>query len=125
MTDAPAGAPRSLIAHGPFAAYFFGRLFSSVAGRISAVAVGWQIYALTGSALALGLVGLAQYLPAMSLTLFAGHAVDRFDRRRITQWSRLAKGAAALALTLASLLGALSPAWIYGAVAMIGAATAF
>jgi len=125
MTQSPAEAPRSLVAHGPFAAYFFGRLFSSVAGRISAVAVGWQIYALTGSALALGLVGLAQYLPAMSLTLIAGHAVDRFDRKRITQWSRLAKGAAALALTLASLLGALSPAWLYGAVAMIGAATAF
>ena len=114
-----------MIEHGPFAAYFFGRLFSSLAGRISAVAVGWQIYALTGSALALGLVGLAQYLPAMSLTLFAGHAVDRFDRKRITQWSRLAKAAAALALTLASLLGALSPTWLYGAVAMIGAATAF
>src|SRR5579863_2647161 len=121
MTDAPAGAPRSLIAHGPFAAYFFGRLFSSVASRIAAVAVGWQIYAITGSALALGLVGLAQYLPAMSLTLFAGHAVDRYDRVRVMQWARVAKGLVGLALTLASLFGALSAPWLYGGVAVIGA----
>ena len=124
MTDAPT-APRSLIAHAPFATYFLGRLFSSVAGRISAVAVGWQIYAITGSALALGLVGLAQYVPAMALTLFAGHAVDRYDRKRIAQFSRLAKAVAACALTMASVTGHLGPAWLFGAVAMIGAANAF
>ena len=47
------------------------------------VAVGWQIYALTGSALDLGLVGLVQFLPAVALVLIVGHIADRFDRRRV------------------------------------------
>ena len=125
MTDNAASVPRSLIAHPTFAFYFLGRLFSSVAGRIAAVAVGWQIYALTGSALALGLVGLAQYLPAVALTLFAGHAVDRFDRKRIAMVSRLVKGAAAAVLTVASFSGALGAPILYAMVAVIGAANAF
>jgi MFS family permease len=47
------------------------------------VAVGWQMYELTGSAWDLGLVGLLQFAPAVALTLPAGHAVDRFHRARI------------------------------------------
>ncbi len=45
------------------------------------VAVGWQLYTLTGSALDLGLVGLAQFVPTVILTLAAGQVADRYDRR--------------------------------------------
>ena len=47
------------------------------------VAVGWYVYKLTGDPLDLGLIGLAQFAPALVLFLFAGMAADRFDRRRI------------------------------------------
>ena len=45
--------------------------------------MGWQIYELSGSALDLGLIGLAQFLPMAALTLVVGHVADRYDRRKI------------------------------------------
>jgi MFS family permease len=50
---------------------------------MQAVAVAWQVYALTHRPLDLGLVGLAQFLPGLFLFLFAGHTADRFPRQRI------------------------------------------
>ena len=47
------------------------------------VAIGWQLYALTGSALDLGLLGLAQFVPMLVLTLLVGHVADRYDHRLI------------------------------------------
>src|SRR5262245_43050793 len=52
---------------------------------MQALAVGWQIYAVTGRHLGPGLVGLAQFLPGIFLFLLAGHTADRFPRRRILQ----------------------------------------
>ena len=62
---------------------WFGRLFGTAANQILMVAVGWQMYDLTGSAWNLGLVGLLQFLPALLLVLVAGHALDRFHRARV------------------------------------------
>ena len=50
-----------------------------------AVAVAWQVYEITHTAVSLGYVGLAQFLPSFLLFLLAGHAIDRFDRRRVLQ----------------------------------------
>lgn len=50
---------------------------------MTGVAVGWHIYAMTGSAFDLGLVGLVQFLPSVLLVLFVGHAADRYNRLRI------------------------------------------
>jgi MFS family permease len=66
----------------------FGRyiaaLFTLTLGiQIQGTVVGWQIYDLTHDPLALGLVGLAEALPAISMSLFAGHFADTHDRRRI------------------------------------------
>ena len=55
------------------------------AGEMQAVAVGWQVYALTGRALDLGLIGLAQFLPGVFLFLLTGHTADRVARQRILQ----------------------------------------
>ena len=51
--------------------------------EMQSVAVGWQIYEITRRPLDLGLVGLAQFLPALLLFLVGGHAADRFERRRV------------------------------------------
>jgi MFS family permease len=47
------------------------------------IAVGWQVYHITGRVLDLGLIGLSQFVPFLCLSLFAGHAADQFDRRGI------------------------------------------
>jgi len=61
------------------------RFLATVSSEMQAVAVGWQIYALTGKPLDLGLVGLAQFLPGMLLFLAAGHTADQRSRRRILE----------------------------------------
>ena len=59
-------------------------LFTLTLGiQIQGTVVGWQIYDLTHDPLALGIVGLAEALPAISMSLFAGHVADSHDRRRI------------------------------------------
>jgi MFS family permease len=60
-----------------------GRLLATLAVLIQTIAVGWQIYALTHKPLMLGLLGLAEALPAIGVGLYAGHVADVMDRRRI------------------------------------------
>ena len=67
--------------HRPFLHYFASRSLSEFSYQIAAVAVGWQIYALTHSALDLGLAGLVQFAPSALLMFPAGHAADRYARR--------------------------------------------
>ncbi|MDR3504788.1 MAG: MFS transporter [Acidocella sp.] len=116
---------RELLGHRPFLLFLLGRAFSSFSYQIGAVAIGWQVYALTHSVLALGLIGLVQFLPSAGLTFFAGHAADRFDRRRVTQACQAIEGTVALFLAWGSLGGWLNVAEIFGAVVVMGAARSF
>lgn len=68
---------------GSFMRLWFARIAGSTGSQMLMVAVGWQMYELTSSAWDLGLVGLYQFLPALLLTLVAGHVADRFHRGRI------------------------------------------
>ena len=64
--------------------FFLGsRLLATAAQQMILVAIGWQIYALTGDPWDLGLVGLFQFVPAFLLTIPAGQLVDRVDRRKV------------------------------------------
>lgn len=83
---------------------WFARLAATAAAQMTMVAVGWQMYDLTGSAWDLGLVGLLQFLPAVPLALVAGHLVDRFHRARIVAVC-MAVQVAVAALLAASSLG--------------------
>ena len=66
-----------------FMRLWYSRVASAGGMQMLMVAVGWQMYELTGSAWDLGLVGLFQFLPALLLTLVAGHVADRLNRARI------------------------------------------
>jgi len=79
---------------------------SSFAYQIVSVALGWQIYAMTDNPLDLGLIGLAQFLPMVALTLFVGHAADRYDRRLIVATCMALAALCAVALAASSLAGA-------------------
>jgi MFS family permease len=89
------------------------------------VAVGWQLYDLTGSALDLGWVGLVQFVPMVLLTLVVGQVADRYDRRVIVALGGVVKAAAAAALALGAVGGWQSRASIFALVAVLGAAQAF
>ncbi len=102
-----------------------GRAFSSLALQMQAVAIGWTMYQLTGSAFALGLIGLVQFLPVVVFSLIAGHVIDRSDRRLIASVCQAIAGLAAAALAYAAFTHHLTPAMLYALVVVSGAARAF
>ena len=109
----------------PFLAFFTSRLAAMAANQMLMVAVGWQMYDLTGSAWDLGLVGLFQFVPALLLTLPAGHAADHFHRGRIFAACLAAQAAVALALLAATHSGQETRELILGLSIVLGIARAF
>ena len=66
-----------------FKNFVIARFLAVVGIQVQAVVVGWQVFDKTGDPLALGLVGLFEIIPAISVSLFAGHLADRKDRKTI------------------------------------------
>ncbi|MDK1022592.1 MAG: MFS transporter, partial [Candidatus Hydrogenedentes bacterium] len=101
------------------------RFFSATAQRLMGATIAWHIFAITGSAFWLGLIGIVQFLPVLPMSLLGGAVADAYDRRRI---ALLAQGAALLCSTslwLASARGEPSIALILGVVFLISIANAF
>ena len=82
--------------------YLFGYLAVNMGANMQSVAVGWELYERTGSAMALAWVGLVQALPIMLLALPAGQLADRLDRRRIVLFGLLVMAMASLGLAVVS-----------------------
>jgi len=101
------------------------RLLSILGLEMVNVAVGWQVYALTKRPLDLGYVGLAQFLPVVLLTLAAGHAADRFDRRRVILVCHLAFGVCSGLLAWLALGRVQTPVPIFAVLVLLGCARAF
>jgi MFS family permease len=125
MSSVSPGSARILFGHQPFLFYFLARALSEFSYLMATVAVGWQVYALTDSAFALGMVGLVQFIPTALLTFAAGHVADRYDRRRVVQISQTVEGLTAAFLAWGSFAGWLTVPEIFAAVAVWGAAIAF
>lgn len=117
--------PDSLLRNRPFVLFWLTRVGATVAMQMQAVAVGWQIYNLTGSPLDLGLVGLAQFLPALVLFLLTGHAADRYDRRNVLRICQTVEALAVGFLAWGTLAGWITREAILAASLAIGAARAF
>jgi MFS family permease len=111
--------------HRPFALFFWARASSEFSYQVGVVAMGWQVYALTGSAFDLGMIGLVQFVPTAVLTFAAGHVADRYPRQRVVQVCMLIEGLAAAFLALGSLAGWLTVTQVFAAAAVFGAAGAF
>jgi MFS family permease len=109
----------------PFALYWSSRILVVLALQMQTVAIGWQLYSLTGSALDLGLVGLVQFVPTVVLTLVVGQVADRYDRRLVVVVCEVAQGATAAVLALGSFGGWLTRDGILTLAAILGAARAF
>lgn len=118
-------APASLLGHTSFARFWLARVGATLASQMQAVAIGWQMYDLTHDPLDLGLVGLAQFLPAAALALFAGHVADRFDRRQVLRMCQSVGAGAIAVVALATWGGWISRELIFGAAFVLGAARTF
>lgn len=112
-----------------FRRYILGLLAFTIGIQIQGTVVGWQIYELTNDKLALGLIGLAEALPFISTSLYAGHVVDRHDRRRIALSALLVLLACSIALALLPLALRTAPKMvvraIYGVIVLSGLARSF
>lgn len=101
-----------------------GVFLGSFGQQMLSVALGWELYERTGSALALGGIGLALILPVIFLSLPAGHVADRYSRKKVMLCGQIAVAVGALGLAALSLTqGPLLP--IYGCLIIIGSAQAF
>jgi MFS family permease len=108
-----------------YARFWLARICSTVSFQMTGVAVGWQMYALTRSTFALGLVGLVQFMPMLLLVLVVGHVADRFSRKTILSICQMVEGVTLALLTFTSYIHRLHPIGIFCAVAAIGGSRAF
>ena len=121
---APTG-PLAALRHPGFAGFLTARFLATFAVQMQTVAVGWQVYAIRHDPLDLGLVGLSQFLPFIPLVLIAGHAADRFNRRKILATCYSTQVVCAL-LLLAFTLSGLRVVWpVFAVMVLFGIARAF
>lgn len=116
--------PYEVLRNANFVRYLIGRFVASFGQQMVTVAVGWELYERTHSALNLGFVGLAQMLPMFLCTLPSGHVADNFDRKRIIMAMTLVVGAGSLGLAIISMMHA-PVLWIYLCLFVTGCARTF
>jgi MFS family permease len=116
---------RAALRHRDFVRYAVARFFATISWQMMGVAVGWQVYELTRDPLALGLVGLAQFLPFLALVLPGGFLADRVDRRLVMVFAYVAEAVCAATLLLFTLRGSTAIWPILVSMALFGAGRAF
>jgi MFS family permease len=114
-----------LFAQRAFVRFWLARTGGTTANQMLMVALAWHMYALTSSAWDLGLVGLFQFVPALLLTLPAGHLADRLHRGRIYATCMFGQAVAAGVLLAAAHWGLTSRPLLLGIAIVLGAARAF
>lgn len=105
-----------------FRLLFFGQLVSLTGSQMQTVAVPYQIWQLTHSSLALGLIGLCRVLPIVALALGGGVIADALDRRRLMMLSQSLMAACSLTLALTTRWHVCTPTMMYLVLAVGGAA---
>ena len=114
-----------VLRHRNFSFYLAARVLGTVAVQMQSVAIGWQVYALTGDLFDLGLIGLAQFAPFLLLILPAGHVADRYNRRNIVALCLSAQLVCGLLLLALSHSG-LTAVWpVFAILVLFGSARAF
>ncbi|MAV27555.1 MAG: MFS transporter [Gammaproteobacteria bacterium] len=113
------------LAFSTFRYYLGARFLTTLAVQMQSVAIGWQVYGITGDPLDLGLIGLAQFLPFVVLVLPAGQVADRFNRRTILALCYVAEMICALLLLGFTLFGGTEVWPVFTVLVLFGAARAF
>ena len=112
-------------AHRDFRFHCSARLLFGIALSMQTVAVGWYVYSVTNSALALGFSGLASFLPPAVLALFAGHFADTHNRRTIVACSVAVCALGSFGLLALVMSGSSDVRFIYLCIVMVGSGRAF
>jgi MFS family permease len=115
----------SVLRHPDVLRFVSGRFLATLAAQIQLVAVGWQMYAITGDPLDLGLIGLSQFIPFVTLILPAGHAADHYNRSRIVTLCYVTEAVCAVVLVSMTLSGVHARWPILLAMVLLGGARAF
>ncbi|MEK9737888.1 MAG: MFS transporter, partial [Candidatus Nanopelagicales bacterium] len=102
----------------PFRRLWIGHSVGTIGQQMTGVAVALQVYDLTGSSFAVGLVGLFQFVPLVVLGLYGGALLDRVDRRRVALFATIGLWGCTLALVTQALAGVGSVAVLYGIIAV-------
>ena len=113
------------LTHRNFRLFWSGQLISLVGTWMQSVAQGWLMHRLTGSAFMLGLLGFAQFLPVMFLSLWAGVVADRMDKRRLIIATQSLALLQAGALAMVVTLGVVQPWMVVGLPLVFGIINAF
>lgn len=115
-----------------FRSYVAMRFLLTFAYQIQAVVVGWHIYQLTKDPLSLGLIGLAEAIPSISVSLYGGYVADKSDKKKMLVWIIAAMAFCSFILFLVTLQQTVIPisqTWvipiIYGMILCIGVARGF
>jgi MFS family permease len=114
-----------ILRHRNFVHYLSARVLSTFAVQMQSVAIGWQVYALTGDVFDLGLIGLAQFAPFFFLILIAGHAADRYNRLTIIKLCIAVQLLCALLLFAFTLSGSKTVWPVFAVLVLFGSARAF
>jgi MFS family permease len=129
LPDEPAGkavskSPYAVLRHADFSRYLIGRFMASLGQQMLVVAIDWELWKRTHSALSLAFVGLSLMIPMILFTVPAGHFADIFNRKKIILIATVVLAVASLWLTLSSYF-ALNVIWIYACLVVIGGARTF
>ncbi len=125
MPSPPAISARAAFGHPDFRRYQIARFIQVIGIEMQSVAMGWQVYLLTDDPLHLGYIGLAQFIPFVTLSILGGHTADRYDRHRIFALALVGQTLCALALWGFSLSG-MQQVWpIYVVTVGLGTIRAF
>ena len=135
MPDADLEAPpsaRELLRERDYLLYWASRWSGSFGGQIQSVALGWHMYALARhtrtveeSAFLVGMIGLSAFVPVLLLTLPAGEAADRYERRKVMLCCLAGELVTAFLLTMAAWRGFATPGLLLVVAALFGACRAF
>ena len=93
--------------------FLVARICRAVGSTLLAATVGWHVFDLTGSALALGLLGIVEFLPVIPIGLFGGALADTRDRVRLARRMLLGVAACMVALAVVGFTGVGVP-WVFG-----------
>lgn len=118
-------SPFAILRYRNFSYVIAGLFLSQIASQMAVVAVNWQIYLMTKSALALGIIGVARFIPMLLFSLLAGAVADVFDRRKVVIFFQIFIALALALLAVLTFTGKIAPLSIYLLIGLNTAALTF
>jgi MFS family permease len=117
--------PWSVLRNRNYSLLFWGQLISSSGTQMQVVAVAWQVFLITHSAIALGLIGLVQAIPRLIFSLVGGVFADVFDRRKMLLIVEVTLAATSVILALCTIFNVINLVIIYAVVLVASCVSAF